>query len=46
MEIVNNMNPNKVTYFNIFEFLSKISLSSDVLYHMEETKKSKDCRKK
>lgn len=42
MEIVNNMNPNKVTYFNIFEFLSKISLSSDVLYHMEETNKEFD----
>ncbi len=38
-EIVNKdwINEERVKYFNILEFVSKIKLNDNVLYHMEET---------
>lgn len=37
MEIINGMNPNRVKYFNLYDYISKIKVSSDVLSHMEDT---------
>ncbi len=42
MDIVNNQNPNKVKYFDLRDYVSKIKLSSNVLEHMEETNKDFD----
>ena len=42
MEIVNGENPNKVTYFDIRDFIEKIKLEPYVLEHMEETNKEFD----
>ena len=37
MEIIKHDVAQKVNYFNLFDFISKIKLSSRVLEHMEET---------
>lgn len=42
MEIVNYENPNKVKYFDLRDYVSKIKLNSNVLEHMEETNKDFD----
>ena len=42
MEIVNGQNPNKVKYFDLGDFISKIKVDSYVLEHMEETNKDFD----
>lgn len=42
MEIVNRENPNKVKYFELKDYISKIRLNSNVLEHMEETNKEFD----
>ena len=34
MEIVNNENPNKVKYFDLREYISRIKLNSNVLEHI------------
>lgn len=39
MDIVNMENPNKVSYFNMNDFVDKIVIDSNVLAHMEETNK-------
>ncbi len=35
-------NPNKVHYFNLFDYISKIKIDSNTLEHMEETNKEFD----
>ena len=42
MEIVDGSNPNKVKYFDLREYISKIKLDSNTLEHMEETNKDFD----
>lgn len=42
MEIINNMNPNKVKYFDLRDYISKIKVNTNVLEHMEETNKDFD----
>ena len=37
MEIINDQNPNKVEYFDLFDYVSNIKISSYVLEHMEDT---------
>ena len=42
MEIIKHDVAQKVNYFNLFDFISKIKLSSRVLEHMEETNQDFD----
>ena len=37
MDIINRENPNKVSYFNLHDFMDKIKIDSNVLAHMEDT---------
>ena len=37
MEIVNCQNPNKVKYFDLFDYISNIRINTAVLEHMQET---------
>ena len=42
MEIVNGQNPNKVKYFDIRDYISKIKVDPRILEHMEDTNKEFD----
>lgn len=42
MEIVNCQNLNKVKYFDLRDYISKIKIDSNILEHMEETNKEFD----
>ena len=42
MEIINYENPNKVKYFDLRDYVSKIKLNSNTLEHMEETNRDFD----
>jgi hypothetical protein len=37
---INGVNLERVKYFNIEEYIDRITLSSDVLYHVEDTSKA------
>ena len=37
---VNGMNPERVKYFNLEEYVDRINIKSDVLYHVEDTSKA------
>ena len=37
MNIIKHDTANKITYFNLFDFMDKIHIDSDVLLHMQET---------
>ena len=37
MEIINYQNPNKVKYFDLFDYISNIKINSETLEHMEST---------